>query len=64
MASKPGDEEMRAARAVGWSAWDLRWERLQETGNACHGAGDNAGAALAWRRAGWIAWLFFARSDP
>lgn len=64
LASNPGDSEMRAARAAGWSAWDLRWERLQEAGNTSHGAGDFAGAARSWRRAGWIAWLFFAPTDP
>ena len=64
LVSDPGDSEMRAARAAGWGAWDLRWERLQEAGNACHDAGDRAGAARAWRRAGWIGLLFFSTADP
>ena len=58
------DSEMRAALNSGWSRFDLWWERAQETGNECHFSGDAAGAAKAWRRAGWIARTMFAANDP
>jgi hypothetical protein len=56
--------EMAAARRAGWRRADLQWERLQETANALLRAGDIPGAARLWRRAGWIALLWFGRSDP
>lgn len=58
------DTEMHAARAAGWRRTDLYWERLQEKGNACHISGDGKAAAGYWRRASWIARLFFPTDDP
>jgi hypothetical protein len=54
----------RGRRAAGWGRADRAWERLQEEGNARLAAGDAAGAARLFRRAGWVAALGFRRSDP
>jgi hypothetical protein len=56
--------EMAAARKAGWRGADLRWEQLQEQALALHLAGDQAAAGRLWRRAGWIAFWRFRRSDP
>ena len=58
------DTELRIAQAAGWRRVDLRWEQLQEIGNACYESGDAKGAAWAWRRAWWIAILRFSATDP
>jgi hypothetical protein len=57
-------DEARAARKAGWRRADLVWERLQEEGNALLAAGDAAGAARCFRRAGWISFWRFRRADP
>ncbi len=51
-------------RAAGWRRADAVWERLQETGNRCLGAGAASEAARAFRHAGWVAMLAFRRADP
>ena len=62
--SKSEDNDMRAALAAGWKKADLRWERLQEEGNASFDNNDLTGAGRAWRRAWWIAILSFPADDP
>jgi len=57
-------EEARAARKAGWRRFDLDWERQQEQGNARLAAGDVAGAAQCFRRAGWISFWRFGSTDP
>lgn len=58
------DTELRIAQNAGWRRIDLRWEELQEIGNACYDSRDRKGAAWAWRRAHWIAILRFSPNDP
>ena len=64
LASDADDTELRAALAAGWKRSDLRWEKLQETGNACFDEGDLPGAARAWRRAWWLALFTIPAQDP
>lgn len=47
-----------------WGRADAAWERLQEQGNARLAAGDAAGAARLFRRAGWLALVGLPRGDP
>lgn len=57
------DAEMRAARAAGWSRWELVWERWQEAAHAAQDAGDGRRAARLRQRAHWLGRLL-ARGDP
>jgi len=56
--------ERKAARRAGWRRADIAWEQLQEEANRLWRAGDREGAAKRFRRAGWIAFFRFRRSDP
>ncbi len=64
LASDRQDTELRTALAAGWKKRDLRWEKLQEEGNACFDRGDTVGAVRAWRRAWWLALLTIPAGDP
>lgn len=55
--------QVRIARQAGWGRADVLWEGLMEQANTAWLDGDRSGAARAFRRAGWIARLFFARDD-
>jgi len=58
------DAGMRAARAAGWSRWELVWERWQEAAHAAAAAGDIGRAAELWRRAHLLGCLALPRGDP
>lgn len=58
------DTELRRARAAGWRAVDLTWERLQEAAPALLAETRAAEAVAAWHRAARIARWRFARRDP
>ena len=64
ISASEADTELAIARKAGWRRIDLAWERLQEQGNALLLAGDRAGAARCFRRAGWVALWRFGKSDP
>jgi hypothetical protein len=58
------ETELAIARRAGWRSADLKWERLQEQGNARLLLGDGSGAERCFRHAGWVARWRFALSDP
>ena len=55
--------EARVARQSGWGRADILWESLMEEANIHWLEGDRTRSARAFRRAGWIARLFFAGRD-
>ncbi len=55
--------ETRIARNAGWRWSDLIWEQLQENANEAFNTGDHSKAIELFRRASWIARLFFAKDD-
>ncbi len=62
--SERARSEATTARAAGWRAADLRWERLQEEAMDAWRADDAATAIQLWRRARWLAFWRIRRSDP
>lgn len=58
------DAEYVAARAAGWRACDLRWERLQENALEAWHRGDVSSAIWCWRMAWLVARLSFRKDDP
>jgi hypothetical protein len=58
------DAEYIAARAAGWRACDLRWERLQERALEAWHRGDASSAIRCWRWAWLVARLNFRKDDP
>lgn len=63
LASKP-DTAMQIALAAGWQRRDVWWERWQEAANRNLADGRRRAAIRGFRRAGWLARLFFAPTDP
>ncbi len=63
-ASDVRSREEAAARAAGWRAVDLRWERLQEGASRAWREGDPERAARLWQAARLLAFFRFRRSDP
>ncbi|PWE34150.1 tetratricopeptide repeat protein [Maritimibacter sp. 55A14] len=55
---------MRAALNAGWRRRDVIWERWQEAANRALAEGRGRAARWGFIRAGWLARLGFAQSDP
>lgn len=64
ISASEADKELAMALKAGWRRADLDWELLQEQGNKLLRSGNQIGATRYFRRAGWIAFWRFAKSDP
>ncbi|MCZ4352357.1 tetratricopeptide repeat protein [Roseovarius aestuarii] len=59
----PTSAQSRIALQAGWRQSDILWEKLMEDANAAWVSGDVPRAARFFRRAYWVAKLWFGRSD-